>query len=157
LEEVLVSSKPRFSFSSEASDRSGSSSPIREHYNPTPSVEHFVCIVNTSSLYFCFSADEVSVMHVIPLGCLHICQILWYLREFWHPVFQVWENSNHVLLRQLSYLQWWLQRLPLDPHAEPTLTLHGRLLKRMGCIPRRKDSVKCVGSFLFGEKLDVKC
>jgi hypothetical protein len=26
----------------------------------------------------------------------------------------------------------------------------------MGCIPRRKDSVKCVGSFLFGEKLDAE-
>lgn len=66
-----------FPFFREASDRSGSSSPIRENYNPTHSIEHFVCIVNTSSLYFCFSADEVSVMHVIPPECLHIsCRIL---------------------------------------------------------------------------------
>ena len=32
----------------------------------------------------------ISLMDVIPLGRLHIRPIQWYLREFWHPVTQMW-------------------------------------------------------------------
>ena len=33
----------------------------------------------------------ISLMDVIPLGPLYIRPIQWYLREFWHPVTQMWE------------------------------------------------------------------
>ena len=37
------------------------------------------------------------LMDVIPLGRLHIRPIQWYLREFWHPVTQMWEACIPVL------------------------------------------------------------
>jgi hypothetical protein len=39
------------------------------------------------------------LMDVIPLGRLHIRPIQWYLREFWHPVTQMWEACIPVLPR----------------------------------------------------------
>jgi hypothetical protein len=63
----------------------------------------------------------ISLMDVIPLGCLHIRPIQWYLKEFWHPVTQMWEACIPVLPRLLPHLQWRLQRsnlltgVPLDP------------------------------------------
>jgi hypothetical protein len=48
----------------------------------------------------------ISLMDVIPLGCLHIRPIQWYLREFWHPVTQMWEAYIPVLPRLLPHLQW---------------------------------------------------
>jgi hypothetical protein len=61
----------------------------------------------------------ISQMDVIPLGRLHIRPIQWYLREFWHPVIQMWEACIPVLPK--TNLQWWLPRsnlltgVPLDP------------------------------------------
>jgi hypothetical protein len=46
----------------------------------------------------------ISLMDVIPLGRLHIRPIQWYLREFWHPVTQMWEACIPVVSR----LQLWL-------------------------------------------------
>ena len=79
----------------------------------------------------------ISLMDVIPLGRLHIRPIQWYLREFWHPVTQMWEACIPVLPRLLPHLQWLLQRsnlltgVPLDPPPPPpppppdsTLTLY---------------------------------
>jgi hypothetical protein len=71
----------------------------------------------------------ISLMDVIPLGRLHIRPIQGYLREFWHPVTQMWEACIPVLPRLLAHLQWWLQRsnlligIPLKP-PESTLTLY---------------------------------
>ena len=71
----------------------------------------------------------ISLMDVIPLGCLHIRPIQWYLREFWHPVTQMWEACIPVLPRLLPHLQWWLQRsnlltgVPRDP-PDSTLNLY---------------------------------
>ena len=71
----------------------------------------------------------ISLMDVIPLGRLHIRPIQWYLREFWHPVTQMWEACIPVLPRLLPHLQWWLQRsnlligVSLSP-PESTLTLY---------------------------------
>ena len=71
----------------------------------------------------------ISMMAVIPLGRLHIRPIQWYLREFWHPVTQMWEACIPVLPRLLPHLQWWLQRsnlltgVPLDP-PDSTMTLY---------------------------------
>ena len=39
----------------------------------------------------------IYLMDVIPLGRLHIRPIQWYLREFWHPVTQMWEACIPVL------------------------------------------------------------
>ena len=83
----------------------------------------------------------ISLMDVIPLGRLHIRPIQWYLREFWHPVTQMWEICIPVLPRLLPHLQWWLQRsnlvtgVSLDPQIPHSLYRH--LPNRMGCLPRR--------------------
>ena len=62
----------------------------------------------------------IFLMDVIPLGRLHIRPIQWYLREYWHPITQMWEVCIPVLPRLLPHLQWWIQRsnlltgVPLD-------------------------------------------
>ena len=97
----------------------------------------------------------ISLMDVIPLGRLHIRPIQWYLREFWHPVTQMWEACIPVLPRLLPHLQWWLQRsnlltgVPLNLPRIHTDSLHRCLPNRMGCLPRRENSVRGVGRLSF--------
>ena len=67
----------------------------------------------------------IFLMDVIPLGRLHIRPIQWYLREYWHPITQMWEVCIPVLPRLLPHLQWWIQRsnlltgVPLDTPPPP--------------------------------------
>ena len=92
MEEVGASTQPRLHFSrGTLSERPGTSFP------PEEKIVTLQFLVNK-----CFQITSVparqllqligfliSLIDVIPLGCLHIRPIQWYLKEFWHPVTQM--------------------------------------------------------------------
>jgi hypothetical protein len=160
MEEVGASTQPRLHFSrGTLSDRPGVSFPQEEKIVALQFlVNNFVQVSSIPARQFLqLIGFLISLMDVIPLGRLHIRPIQWYLREFWHPVTQMWEACIPVLPRLLPQLQWWLQRpsfltgVPLDPPPPRihTDSLHRRLPNRMGCLPRRENSVRGVGRLSF--------
>jgi hypothetical protein len=96
----------------------------------------------------------ISLMDVIPLDCLHTRPIKWYLGEFWHPVTQMWEACipvfpDYCLIFSGGYrgptfwqVYLWTPRICTD-------SLHRHLPNRMGCLPKRKNSVRGVGRLSF--------
>ena len=125
MEEVGASTQPRLHFSrGTLSDRPGDSfSPEEKIVTLQFLVNKFVQVSSVPARQFLqLIGFLISLMDVIPLGRLQIRSIQWYLREFWHPVTQMWEACIPVLPRLLlPHLQWWLQRsnlltcVPLDP------------------------------------------
>jgi hypothetical protein len=145
MEEVGASTQPRLRFTrGTLSDRPETSFLPRGKISSVPARQFLQLI-----------GFLISLMDVIPLGRLHIRPIQWYLREFWHPVTQMWQACIHVLPRLLPHLQWWLQRsnlltcVPLD-YLYSTLTLYtDASLTGWGCLPRRENSVRGVGRLSF--------
>ena len=93
-------------------------------------------------------------MDVIPLGHLHIRPIQWYLKEFWHPVTQIWQAcipvfqttaSSSVVVTEVQPFN----RCTSEPPRINTDSLHRCLPNRMGCLPRRENSVRGVGRLSF--------